>query len=433
MAYIYEMTEEEKKAQQEGAPDQTGPSAGALLGGGEAGAPGGEPAKPSSSGWTNIKSYLDANKPQIEEVAGKIGGNIAAEGEKAKQSYQDLTSGYQSKLDAATPKNTESLLASANENPWAFTQNQNNVQQFSNLRKGIFNDPGTLESQAGYGDTTNKIANAAKLKERAQTVGGQQGFLKDLSPNATTGETNLNQLLLGTNVGAREKIKQAGTPYEGLKKSLEESVAAQTAARNKAIEDVAGAKEAIKTKFVEPQTASAKKLQEEINKRVESSALDFNKNQDITNLRNFLQGKPNTLTTADLAKFGINNKNSIIPFGERWMSVDGGAPSKTVVDQIGPEGGQLKNAKVVMNPLDAVKRDIPNWSDSMYPFYFEGQQLSSGDASRQTVARPEEMQKILALQQLIGDEMGQYYNPEDLAQAGTYRGADYGQSRFNFV
>ena len=436
MAYAPSILDEEQKRNQaaqsglgQSTPTQVGGAA-LLGGGGSAPATPGGSAQPASSGsWTNLKSYINANQPQTMDLAGKVSQNIVGTGEAAKQAMSNLQSGYESQLkENAVPSNYEEMIKSANENPQAFAANPQQVESFAKLRQGLYNAPSAFTEQSGYGEAATKAQTAGSLSSQAQTPSGQQEMIKALNPNMTAGNLRFNQLLLGGNLGARESVVNAAKPYSDLRKNLDDIATQEEQKRQESIAAVEPAKQAVQSEFVTPQTESLKKLEDQINQRIQDSSQDFNKNQTIKNLANFMLKGPTNLTLEEAKNFGID---SPIPFGETWVQAPGEAPVKTYKRTLDPNKDNTGTLKTVINPLTAMRDnlDMNNWMEK----YFPGTAYSEGEASRGSVSTKDEIAKTLALQQLLGDQYNPFYNYGDLAKVGTYKPATYGKTSVKFT
>lgn len=438
MAYAQSILDEEQKrnqaAQSGNAPAPASVGGAALLGGGGSAPASGGAQTPSSSGsWTNLKSYINANQPQTMDLAGKVSQNVVGTGEAAKQAMSNLQGGYESQLkSSAVPSNYEEMIKSANENPQAFAANPQQVESFSKLRQGLYNAPSSFVEQPGYGEAATKATAAGALSSQAQTPSGQQEMIKALNPNMTAGNLRFNQLLLGGNLGARESVVNAAKPYGDLRKNLEDVAAQEEQKRQENIAAIEPAKKAVQEKFVTPQTESLKKFEEQVNQRIKDSAQDFNKNNVIRNLQNYLTGDTSNLTLDELKNFGIDTP---IPFGETWLQAPGEAPVKEYKQTIDPnKDTSLTPLRMVNNPLTGLKKQGSAVTGSEWlSKYFPGTKYSEGEANRASVSTRDEIARTLALQQLLGEGIAPFYNYNDQFQAGTYNPAAYGKTSVQFT
>lgn len=446
MAYISNQDDEELKKQQ-------AQQAGGFLGNGGVGAGVNGSPKPSTasgSGWTNLRSYLDANKDQAVDLSNKIAGNITKTGDEARNTVQGGVKGYETELSKSNPANVPDLISRASSDPVGFSKS-NDVQSFKQLRDGIFGGPSTFETSPGYGGIAAAADKGSKLKTLAETEGGQQELIRGLNSNMGQGKVDLNQLLVSGNPTARTNLVNAAKPYANLRAELDESAGKQNSAREQAIQGTQAASNQLREQFVTPQQQSLKDLQDQINSRVTDSSLDFNKDQVIRDLQAYMGGQE-TLDPTEKAQFlpegnftgydlpGLRAKvrDSMIAYGFPQSVLSPDYIEKGVSYLLGNNGvGLSEDEGKILNPLrqdvwrysndpfeklrgEGVGND-PNWLQT----YFGGTNLSSGNPSAASVASPDEYARIVALQSLL--DQPEFLSPDDLALAGTYNPARIGK------
>lgn len=246
-------------------PAPTGGDAG-LMGSGAPGAAtaaGGSTAsmsQPSSSGWTNLRAYLDANKDQAPGFADQLAGTITSQGDAAKNAVTGGVQSYNDQVAKSQPGDFNSVISEANADPVKFAEDPTKVSKLSDLEGGIFNGPDTFESQPGYGDMATKADAASRLPSLATSEGGQKELLKQFNPQETEGQSSLDRLLLSGVPEAASKLNAAGQPYANLRATLDQGAQAGDAARTKAMADTTAARDAAQSQFVQPQTKALDEL-----------------------------------------------------------------------------------------------------------------------------------------------------------------------------
>ena len=445
MAYISQQDDEELKKQQ-------GQQSTGFLGG-EGGAGAGiigSPTPAKGSGWTNLRSYLDANKDQAVDLSNKIAGNITKTGEEAKSAVESGVKSYESELAKANPNNVTDMISRLNSDPVGFSKS-GDVQSFKKLRDGVFGGPSMFETSTGYGATSAAADKGSKLKTLAETEGGQQELIRGLNPNMGQGKVDLNQLLVSGNPTARTNLISAAKPFANLRSELDAAAGKQNAAREQAVQGTQAASNRIKSEFVAPQQQALKGLQDQINSRVTESSQDFNKDQVIRDLQSYMGGAETldpsekaqflpegNFTGHDMSGMRARVRDSMLAAGIPQSVLSPEYIEKGVSYMLGNDNIGLSQDELnILSPLrqeawkysndpflklrgQGVGSDT-NWLDT----YFGGTNLSSGNPSAASVASPDEYAKILALQNLL--DQPEFLNQDDLALAGTYRPARIGK------
>lgn len=464
--------------------NQTIPSGGGgtLLGQGAPGAGPGlaKPAgAPSQSGWTNLRSYLDANQDQAGGLAGQVAGNIQQQGQQAQGALNSAASGYNADVEKAHIAPDDQFIQGAGLDPAGFVKNPTNVSKFNAMKSGQFAGPGLFEETPGYQDMFSQVGKAGDMAAGASTEGGRRNLVEGLSPNPTAGKTDLNSLLLSGNAGARQQVVDAASPYAGLRDFLKTTTATADATRGKAIADQTAAQKQVQDQFIAPQTTNLQNIQNDITGRVNTSAQDAAKKaQAIADMRGYISGtsnlNPNQEETDLFFGAGSNPtgyddakvRNAVIQAltykdangvthiegsndpGQQegiYQSladyVKGGA-DHIYPHQYGPQAnyGMLQSDfEKKINPVkgEAWKYGNPltylsgagragQLQSDFMDKYFPGTSAASGNPTPASAASPQEAAKILALQKLIGTQTP-FLNPEDEALAGTYKPAKIGQ------
>lgn len=450
MAFLFQDPDEEQKKL--GQPPAPTGGAGELLGSGGAtpvsGQPGPAPAPlQSSSGWTNLRSYLDANKEQAAGLGQKVSENVAKQGEQVKSDIGNLQSGYETKLGAASPGNYQDLIARASGNPAAFAKTPE-AASFSKVRQGLFDNPTAFELQPGYSDLAARAKSLSGLA--GMTEAQQQQLIRDLNPDMGRGKIDLNQLILSGSPEAKKNVSDVAERYKNTGSSLDELMKTENEKAQKAKESQAAASKAVQEQFVAPQTQNLQTAQTAAAKKAtDASAAQFAQNQAIKELQDYMEGKSKSLNPETAKQFGITT---------------GGTASKETADkQVGTRLDQIAQSMGIPSGALSYKKEMisaaltgapvpAQWADSVRAItnqlrqevlrgdfnynpvlekrqnlpadylttMFSGTSPSKGTPTAATVTSPEDIAKYLALQKLTGEE-NPYFTEEDLAQAGTYR------------
>ncbi len=408
-----EELQQQNAAQTGNALATTGPTAGGgtMLGSGGVSAPNAPAGAPSApapsstgSGWTNLRSYLDANKDQSVGLSSQLAGGVKQQGDQAKSAVDTAAQDYNSQLTGATAPNGAALAGQALNDPAKFTKDPNNVSNASLLESGSYGGPGYFETSPTYADLSSKVGSAADMLKSTSDTGGMQNLIRGLNPSMKQGNVDLNNLLVMGSPEARSSLVDATRPYAGLRDYLGNASTTADAARDKSAQDFQTAQNDFKTGFVTPGTQNLQDTENAINKRVADSSTDFEKNSNIQNLLDMLGGK-GTLTQPARDTFKL-------PFGSK-------ADAQAVFNNPDSDPSLRGPAGAIAGGTD------PN---DVLQKLFPGTSQSSGDLSTASVTNPDEYAKILALQQLLGQSP--FLTEDQLGQAGTYKPASIGKYAF---
>ncbi|CAB4200078.1 hypothetical protein UFOVP1351_23 [uncultured Caudovirales phage] len=194
------------------------------------------PAK--SGAFTNLNSYIQANKPQAASLARNVADNVAKQADKAKESVTGLQGQFQQQAQAGGVARNQNLVNEAVTNPNAVLQDQAKAAQFKQMRDAEYKGPSSLQDVQGYTDTRNAYTNANQALENTKSEAGrfslvQQQFAK---PSYSRGQQRLDQLLLQNSPEARQSFADVQGRYTGLMDQLTgaEKSAGELAAARKA-------------------------------------------------------------------------------------------------------------------------------------------------------------------------------------------------------
>ncbi len=468
MAYVQsDLTPEEQQQQllqqQQGGAglSSPGPTSGAsgLLAGGTQANPGvtvaSQPTPQASpngtnSGFVNLQSYLNANKDQAANFGNQIAQGISQTGQGAQSAIDNAAGQYTGTLSAQNTPYDSGLVSRATANPTDFVKNQDDVSKFTTIRDNTAKDPGTFESQAGYGD----------LASKAQSAQDNATLVQKANPTASQGVNNLDNLLISGNPDAQQSLLKASQPYADLKNYLGTATQNADKSYNALIGNNANNQKQLQDQFVVPQTGVLNNLESSVNQKISSAGQGRTQtNQAIQDLQGYLAGKYGSLDPTEVQLFnqpGATAGNSVdeqalvneignhgltayakddpqaLAYNQKVADyLIGKNPSltgygKTWADKYGQQ--YLNQYKTIpISPVQYLKNQGGNLPSNWLDKYFPGTNEAQTDPTAANVASPEESAKILALEQLIGGNGSQFLKPEDLAQAGTYKPASIGK------
>ena len=176
---------------------------------GQESAPGSSDSKQNSGQYSNIQSYLDANKSQGDQMGQKIAGNVANEGQDATQKINSFQT-QAPKVDSYDPN---SVINNINKATDADKAQYNQFKQ-----TGGYTGPKSLGEVQGYNDTSKAAGQASQDAKFAGNESGQQQLLKQTyaRPNYSAGENRLDQALLQGSDGSRSALEGISKKYSGL-------------------------------------------------------------------------------------------------------------------------------------------------------------------------------------------------------------------------
>ena len=150
-------------------------------------AAGGSKSQKSSGQYTNIQSYLDANRPQSDAMGQKIANDVTGKAQSAESKIGQFGS-QQFKADAYDPTDALNRAESLNEQEKA---------QYKNVKQtGGYTGPSTIDQAQGYQDTQKDSQKAIQDVNNTKTEQGRQALLKQTyaRPQYSAGENKLDQV-----------------------------------------------------------------------------------------------------------------------------------------------------------------------------------------------------------------------------------------------
>lgn len=180
----------------------------------------------AGTGFTNLQTYLDANKEQAGQLADKLAGKLGEEATLAKTGAENVVSGFGQKVESSRVRPDDALVGEALSKPSDFVKDQDKVSRFKNLRDASYQGPLDLQREEGY-DAARMAANKGmERSDLTQSEEGRKALLQDLAPTQGSGKISFNQLLLGADPQAREKLEASVVPFRGIGSYLDQQAEA---------------------------------------------------------------------------------------------------------------------------------------------------------------------------------------------------------------
>lgn len=278
MAYIQEqLTDEERKKQQEqGAGAPIADQAGAPVSGGTI-APGGEEKAPTGGGggtrsFTDVRSFLEANRPQAQELAKNVGSKIESEAQSAQKAIKDTGEQYKSQIEQGSIRTepVKGLIQEAGMSPQEVLKRQADVAKLANVRTGQFTGPRAVSSQ----DTATLQRQAQEAQRKAaltESQAGREELLGLTGGKSTKGGLQLDQLLLSQTPEARAALEQAGQASKGLDTALQSTIGDVSQFAQQAEQETGATKALFGETFGKAKTEFQKQLDERLRQAQEQA------------------------------------------------------------------------------------------------------------------------------------------------------------------
>lgn len=248
MAYLSYLQEEDKNKDPNQQQDPLlSSSLGDVVGaGGNAGA---TDRAPSKSGlWTNLQSYVDANKPQTQDMASKIGGSIqdAFNTYGSSGKLGDSLNAFNDQAKQNTTTLDQGLVNKATNPDTAGSLTDDEKQKYQNYQTANYGGDKDITDNQDFMDATAGLSKANENLNRTGSSEGRSLLLQDNygRPGYSGGQQKLDQALLGQTPEAQDTFNNLKSQYGGTYDQ------ATADAKNKAIGSVAsatGATDAAKT------------------------------------------------------------------------------------------------------------------------------------------------------------------------------------------
>lgn len=181
---------------------------------------GGDADKKSSGAFTNLGSYLDANKDQQfgQQVAGKVQNTV----NDANQQLDTTDTTFRGDVDKSTVKKDDSLLDDIKNDPTKVASDDARLGSFAQMRDATYAGPQHLSDENDlYSSTQGKTQKAADTANQTSTEGGRKAYLQQEYGSGvgrydyTAGQQRLDNLLIQNDPGSRDAFANVQNAAKG--------------------------------------------------------------------------------------------------------------------------------------------------------------------------------------------------------------------------
>jgi hypothetical protein len=381
MAFVQNPQDDEEEKAKQGQPqaiagtDQLGVGSAGATGAGPTAGSFNSPQSSGLSGFTDVAAYLDANRDQAQDLAGKVAAKF---GEQATQARSDIDSANQQfnqSIDQSTVNPNEDLVNRAASDPSGFVGNPDDLAQFMKMRDAQYGGPTQFEGSANYAKLQGEVQGALANKGNIDTEQGRQQLLYGLGTNPTAGQVTLDQLLLGADPNARATLANAAAPFAGLSDYLDNTSKAANAHAAQAKDSTGHAAQLVSDKFTNAQTGVIPQFQQGL----QAHATDAEKQRELYNWQlNDVIGK-------------LQSGQSLAP-GE--------------IEKLGLQPGQIESLYSINSTAKTYGQQAINPAE-----YLLAKNPVNTPATVQNTASDADYAKAAALQQLMGQSAGLGLDP----------------------
>jgi len=166
-----------------------------------------EPAAKKSTGsgsWTNLESYMEANKPQAfgQKVAGLVDSDI----DSARNQQAASATGFKKQVDDNTTNFDNEFVTGTVANAGSTALSDADKLKFKKQKDAEFKGPGQLADTDAYTDAYKKTQKASDVVKSSKTEPGRFALLDNYfaRPTYGRGEKALDNLLVQNDEGSRE-------------------------------------------------------------------------------------------------------------------------------------------------------------------------------------------------------------------------------------
>ena len=417
MAYNYFEEEEKKDEEGSGGAQPLGSGSGIISGGPATQNPEGKGT--SSGSFTNLQSYLDANRPQQfgSQVAGKVGEKV----DQSVASQQEADTGFRGNVDAATVRGNRDYLEAIRNDPTQLVSDEEKKQEVTKIRDARYEGPNAFADSADLYNKTNQATQGAyQDSEASKTEEGRQALLDNYYGSGagrydyTKGQKSLDNMLVQNDPTSREafagvqgRATQAQQDFAKLTAALDAYAGQGKATTQQARADIRGAlgvDDAGNLLAFDAERGNAGAIQdsvESIDERLAARKAQLAKEQKL------LDGSAGYRATTGLS-----------PEQMQLMGID---PSGFGGVDLRPVDKYGDNLPEYYNPLKVDDGYFFNVSPDSYLNF-----ANDADLTRGSVSTADEQARLAALRELAGIETPFITDPE---RAGQFD--DEALTRFN--
>lgn len=211
MSYLPYLDEEEQKKQQgqNTQPNISGTS-NVLNQGAQSVAPTAPKPVGRSGSWTNINSYLDANKDNAQSMGNQIAETVSKQATDAETKINNLAA---EKQQVVAEVDTNKYFSNPLDN------DENKIKEYQNLKSsGGYKGPSDISGTKYYNEALNATNQASAKVKNAASEEGRMNLLADQynRPTYSKGSKILDNALLQGNAQAKETLNQVNQKFSGL-------------------------------------------------------------------------------------------------------------------------------------------------------------------------------------------------------------------------
>lgn len=174
-----------------------------------------------SGNYTNLQSYLDANKGN--NLSQDLSQNVIGEADAANEAAKQSETSFKSQVDQNTVKPNEDLFNQIKIDPTKVAQDKNSKESFQKMYNAQYQGPKNLSDDfADYVSAQSKQRKAEESGELTQNAEGRKTLLKNYygRPDYTEGQQNLDQLLVQNDENADKNLSSAKARVDAQKTSF---------------------------------------------------------------------------------------------------------------------------------------------------------------------------------------------------------------------
>jgi hypothetical protein len=395
--------QEQDQNQQPGGPTPISGTAGASAsaGQGAGNAAGASPvaentAPQANTGYTDVGSYLDANKSGSQQLGQQVAGNLTNQYNQTQSGIAQSANDVINQANMGYTKSNEQLVNQVAANPEAAATSPEQTSAFQSQLNDVYGGP---NSWGDFGTQQGNVATAQQYAGLTKTPGGLNVYAQQLEgPQASQGVNQLDTMLLGGSPEAMQTVQSAADPYATLTNYLDQqNQAAQGAIKQGQTEAPAAAQ------YAKEQVGGlANTFNTGLGERL-SAAQQAAMSQNQT-LKDALMSE--NLTPEQLQSLGMTQ--------DQWAALQGQLNLVQKPQEVQSSTG--RNAATT----GIADIQLPSWLQQQDPY---------AAITQANMATAPEYARSQALQTLLGNQYNPLLSQENAAQAGT---APANLNQFNY-
>lgn len=251
------------------------------------------PQQKGTGTFANLKSYLEANKGA--NIASAAAQKVQKSATGTQKALQQAGQEFQSRVQAGSLANEEQALQDVKntleaarrvtyQTPQDTTQPQQYLtpeqqRRFQETITAQYAGPASLQQTEAYNPLLERAKATQRLVEQAQSPTKRGDLLKEVFGKGreyTTGQSKLDELLLGGSQAGVEQLQQTARQAGNVQKELEAAgIETANIAKQRAA-DIAGIQQEARKEFTTQQTAEETATEKRITDLIETPAKDAN-------------------------------------------------------------------------------------------------------------------------------------------------------------